>query len=45
MVMSKLIRIEEDTYDLLDSHRTRKKTFDQVIWDILQDLEEDEDED
>jgi hypothetical protein len=43
--MSKLIRVDDDTYDLLDIHRKRKQTFDQVIWDILQDIPEDEDED
>jgi hypothetical protein len=43
--MSKLVRVEDDTYDLLNQQRKRKETFDQVIWDMCQDYPEDEYED
>ena len=38
--MSKLIRVSEEVYDKLESLKRRRDTFDDVIFDIIEENEE-----
>jgi predicted CopG family antitoxin len=42
--MSKLIRVSDEVYNRLDSLKRRRDTFEDVIFDMLQELDEDDPE-
>lgn len=42
--MSKLIRVSDEVYDRLESLKRRRDTFEDVIFDMLEDIEDEDSE-
>ena len=42
--MSKLIRVSDEVYDRLEALKRRRDTFEDVIFDMLEDIEDEDSE-